>query len=184
MKFWTIVALLFGSLIYTALNNEDELSRAITSNLQGMESHDPDAFAYVSQANQLSTDYEGVNLSLAREPAKIKTLADHNFDSIKTEKETLDVLNKPPLMHIEPKSEREKRAWHILDSVIANIPSHEGRCDEAKTLLSLRTAASKKDRNVSLSLAKQWIMYVQKEYCLPIQHTIKDMDFSPNYFPV
>jgi hypothetical protein len=185
MRFWLIVVLTIGSFTYVAVETEDRLGLAITSNLQGMQGSKRSAFAYVSVEKKGWTQYEGENSPHRFDTSEIRKTTRHpiyNGDSIKTKKEALDPLDEPQLMKIEQKAEREKRAWDMLDTVIANIPHKEDRCQEGKVLLSLRTAVSKRDNNVSLALANQWISYVQNEYCWPINHSTKDMDFSPKYF--
>jgi hypothetical protein len=184
MKFWSIIVLMIAGFTYIAMENEDTLALAITANLEGLQGHKKNAFAYVTTKSNQQSEYVNEN-QYNIDDANIKkqsTPAIKNMDLIK--KEAVDVAKKRQLMEIEHKSEREKRAWGILDTVIASIPHNKDRCKKGQTLLSLRAAASKKDKRISLALAKQWISYVQKEYCQPIYHTLKDMDFSPKYLPI
>jgi chromatin segregation and condensation protein Rec8/ScpA/Scc1 (kleisin family) len=183
MKFWLIVVLTIAGLTYVAIESEDKLALAITSNLKTMQGHKQSSFAYVTAENNSMSDYEDV--AQYKTPNGVKKQSMHSVKNIALiKKEAVELVKKRQLMEIEKKAEREKRAWEMLDAVIASIPHNEDRCKKGQTLLSLRAAASKKDKKISLALAKQWISYVQKEYCQPIYHTLKDMDFSPKYLPI
>lgn len=151
MKFWLPVAFFISLAVIYGTQKEDKLANSITKSVQMVRGYDFQAYADSS--------------AQMRKDITIRSDISRNMEALR----------------IQQLNANKNKAWEVLDEVLTLMPKHNNKCALGHELLSIRTSKSKEEDLVSLPLAKQWITYVQDDFCRDLRPIVKKLDFSQPY---